>query len=95
MAWDDGDLVGKGEKTVVNCGQKLVGVATGEVSSTNGAGEKGVSGDQKGVVGKVKAAAALGVSGCVEDRTGESGDSDRAAVGEVVVGGGDLGGGDA
>ena len=95
MAWDDGDLVGKGEKTVVNCGQKLVGVAAGEVSSTNGAGEEGVSGDQKGVVGKVEAAAALSVSGCVEDRAGESGNSDRAAVGEVVVGGGDLRGGDA
>ncbi len=72
-----------------------LGVASGEVGAAYGAGEEGVSGDEKGVVGEVEADAALGVAGGVEDGAGESGDGDGAAVGEVVVGGGDLGGGDA
>ncbi len=47
------------------------------------------------MVGKVEAAAALGVAGGVEDCSCESGYGDGAAVTKVVVGGGDFGGGDA
>ena len=74
---------------------ELVGVAAGEVGAAHGAGEECVSRDEEGVVGEVEAGAALGVAGGVEDGGGEAGDGDGLVVGEVGVGWGDLGGGDA
>ncbi len=47
------------------------------------------------LLGQVETGAALGVSGGVDDGPGEAGDGDGFAVGEVVVGGGDLRSGDA
>ena len=44
MAGDDGDVVGQGEKTLVNGAQEFAGVAAGQVGTTDGAGEKGVTG---------------------------------------------------
>jgi hypothetical protein len=95
VAGDDCDLVGEGEEAVVDGGEELVGVAAGEVGAADGAGEEGVSGEEEGLVGKVEADAALGVAGGVEDGAAEAGDGDEFAVVEGVVGGGDLGGGDA
>jgi hypothetical protein len=96
VAGDNDDLVGEGEEAVVDGGEELVGVAAGEVSAADGAGEKGVSGEEQGLVGKVETDAALGVAGGMEDGAAEAGDGDELAVIEGVVGGGgDFGGGDA
>ena len=95
MPGDDRDLVGKVEEAVFDRGEELAGVASGEVGAAYGAGEEGVSGDEESVFGEVEAAAAGGVAGGVENSAGESRDGDGTAVGEVVVGCGDLGGGDA
>jgi hypothetical protein len=95
VAWNDGDVVGKGEEAVVYGGDELAGVAAGEVGAAYGAGEEGVSGEEEGLVGKVEADAALGVAGGVENGAGEADDGDALAVVEGVVGGRDLGGGDA
>ena len=95
MAWDYFDVIGEGEKAVVDRLQDLLGVAAGEIGSADGAGEKGVTGNEEGLVGQVEAAAAVGVARGVDDGAGESDDGDRLAVLEVFVGGRNLGGGDA
>jgi hypothetical protein len=95
VAWDDSDVVGEGEEAVVYGGDELAGVAAGEVGSAHGAGKEGVSGEEEGVVGEVEADTALGVAGGMEDGAGEADDGDAFAVVEGVVGGRDLGGGDA
>ena len=86
---------GRVKKTVVDGLEEGAGVAAGEVGASDGAGEEGVAGDEEFVVGEVEAAAAFGVAGGVDDGAGESCDGDELAVFEVVVGGGDLGRGDA
>ncbi len=85
----------EGEEAVVDGLEELFCVAAGEVGAAYGAGEEGVAGDQEFLVGEVEAGAALGVAGGVEDGGGEAGDRDGLVVGEVGVGWGDLGGGDA
>ena len=92
MAWDDDDVVRKGEEAVVDGGDELAGVAAGEVGATYGAGEEGVAGEEEGLVGKIEADAALGVAGGVEDGAAEAGDGDKLAVVEGVVGGGGASG---
>jgi hypothetical protein len=44
VAGNNGDLVGKGEEALVDGGEKLPGVASGEVGASHGSGEEGVSG---------------------------------------------------
>jgi hypothetical protein len=85
VAGDDDYLVGESEQTVVDGGQNLAGVATGEIGAADGAGEEGVSGEQKGMDWKVEADAAFGVTGGVDDGAGETGDSDEFALFEGVV----------
>ena len=52
MAGDDGDLVGEGEQALVDGGEELAGVASGEVGAAYGAGEEGVSGEEEVLVGR-------------------------------------------
>jgi hypothetical protein len=92
---NDGGVARKREKTVVNGGDELVGVAPGKVSAAYRTGEEGVTGEEEGLLGEVETDAALGVAGGVEDGAGEVGDGDDFVVVEGVVGGGDFGGGDA
>jgi hypothetical protein len=103
VAWNDGDLVGEGEETLVDGGEEFVGIASGEIGAAHGAGEEGVSGEEEGLVGEVEADGALGVTGGVEDGAGEAcpvefgvgSYGDEFAVVEGVVGVSDDGGGDA
>lgn len=67
MSGDDGDLVGEGEKALVDGGKKLACVATREVGATDRAGEECVSSEEKGLVGEIEADAAFGMAGRVED----------------------------
>lgn len=100
MAWDDGDVVGEGEETLVDGSEKLVGVASGQVGTAYGAGEEGVSGEEESLGREVEADAAFGVAGGVEDGASEAGfalpgvgsDGDDFAVVEGVVWVGDGGG---
>lgn len=87
MAGNYFGVIGEGQEAVVDRLQELLGVASGQVGSTYGTGEEGVSGDQEGLIGEVKAAAALGVARGVDDRAGESDDGDGLAVPEIFVGG--------
>ncbi len=95
MAGDYFDLVWEGEEAVADGGEELAHVAAGEIGATYGAGEEGVSCEQKGVVGEVEADGAFGVAGGVKDGAGEACDGDELAVVEGVVGGVDCGGRDA
>ena len=85
MSGDDGDLVWEGEETVGDRRQKFAGVASGEVGTSDGAGEEGISCEEEGLVGKVETDAAFGVAGGVEDGAGEASDGDEFAVLEGVI----------
>ena len=95
MSRDDGDLVGEGEDTLVNGGEELAGVAPREVGATDGASEEGVSGEEDGLIGEVKADAAFGVAWSVKDGASDAGDGNEFAVLEGVVWSMDGGGRDA
>jgi len=103
VAGDDAGGVGEWQQVVVDGVEQLAGIAAGQVGAADRAGEEGVAGDEEALLGEVEADAALGVAGGMEDAAGEAGlaflraraDGDDAAVGEVVVGRGDLGEGDA
>jgi hypothetical protein len=95
VAGDDSDLVGEGQESVADRGKELAGVAAGEIGAAYGAGEEGVSCEEKGLVREVKADGAFGVAGGVEDGAcearstalGGGSDGDEFAVVEGVVGG--------
>ncbi len=65
--------------------QKFAGVASGEVGTSDGAGEEGISCEEEGLVGKVETDAAFGVAGGVEDGADDARDCDELAVVEGVV----------
>lgn len=60
--------------------QDLLGVASGQVGSADGASEEGVPGDEKGLIREVETTAAQGVAGGMDDGSGEAGDGDGFAV---------------
>jgi hypothetical protein len=103
VAGNDCDVVGKGEEALVDGGEELRGIASGEVGAAYGSGEESVAGEEEGLGREVEADASFGVAGGVEDGAGEArsialrggSDGDELAVVEGVVGGGDGGGGDA
>jgi len=82
---DDGDLVGQGEKTIVDRSKELADVAAREVGAAYTAGEEGVSGEEEGLCGEVETDAAFGVARGVEDGAGEASDGDEFAVLEGVI----------
>jgi hypothetical protein len=90
VSGDDYDFVGKRQKAVMDGTDELFFVTSGEVCSAYGTCEEGVSGDEQGLVREIKARAALGVAGGVEDYAGETGDGDGLVVGEVGVGRSDF-----
>ena len=71
--------------------EKLVGVAAGKVGAAYGAGEEGVSGDQKFLVGEVEAELPWVWPGVWRTVAVRPCDGDGLVVGEVGVGWGDLG----
>jgi hypothetical protein len=87
----------------MNGGEKLAGVAAGEISASYGTGEEGVASEQEGLLRDVEADAAFCVAGGVEDEAGEAlsalfgagADGDDFAFVEGVVGIVDGGCGDA
>ena len=95
MAWDDDDLVGKGEEGVVDGLDQLAGVASGQVCAAYRTGEEGVPGEQESLLGKVEADAAFRMAGGVQDGAGQAGDGYGLAMFEAGVGWSDFGGGDA
>jgi len=92
---DDGGVVREWEKEIVDGGNELAGVASGEVGAAYGSAEECVSCEKECLLGEVEADTALGMAGGVEDGAGEAGDGDDFTVVEGVVRGGNLGGGDA
>jgi len=95
MSRDDGYRIGQSKKMLVDGGEELAGVASGEVGAADGAGEEGVPGEEEGLLGEIEADTAFSVTGSVEDGSGEAGDGDGLAVVEGVVRGKDFRGGDA
>ena len=87
MSGDHVDIIRERKETAVDRPQYLFGVAAGQVGSAYGACEEGVSRDEEGMVGDVKATAALGMAGGVDDGSGETDDGDGLAVFEVFIGG--------
>jgi hypothetical protein len=85
VAWDDGNVIGKGEEGVVDGFDELAGVAAGEIGSANGAGEEGVSREEKSLLGEIEADAAFGVAGGVEDGAGQASNGNDLAIFEVGV----------
>ena len=71
MPRDYFDVIREGKEAVVNGFQDLLGVASGQVRSTDGASEEGVPGDEKGLIREVETTAAQGVAGGMDDGPGE------------------------
>jgi len=67
MAGDNGDIVGQREKRFVNRSEELLGVAAGEIGPAYRASEEGISRQYKVLLWQVKADAAFGVAGGMED----------------------------
>lgn len=95
MARDDEGRVREGEEAGVDGAEEGAGIAAGEVGAAYGAGEEGVSGQEERGGGEVEADAAFGVAGGGEDGGVDALDADGEVVGEVCVGWGDFGWGDA
>lgn len=75
--------------------EELPGVAAGQVGAAYGSGEESVTGEEEGVGGEVEADGAFSVAGGVEDVASKASDGDELAVVKGIVGGLDVGSGDA
>lgn len=67
-------MVREGQKGVMDGLDELLAVAPGQVSSPDGAGEEGISGEKQCLLGKIEADAAFGVARSMEDGAGKPGD---------------------
>jgi hypothetical protein len=62
VAGDDDGRVGQGKQLAVDGAEEGWAVSSGQVCAADGAGEEGVSGEQKVLLGEIEADAALGVA---------------------------------
>lgn len=74
---------------------ELPGIASGEIGATNGTGKKCISGEDQGLLRKIEADAALGMTGSMQNGAAQPGDGYGLAVFEAGVGWGDFGRGNA
>ena len=85
MAGDDDSLIGKRQNLVVQRAHDLFIRPAGQVCAADAAGEQSVSGDQLFLSREVKANAALGMAGGMDDAGLERTCFDRIRLAEAAV----------
>lgn len=85
MAGDYNRFVGQGQHCVVQRAHDLLHRAAGQVGAADRAGEESVAGDEFFFRGEVKADAALGVAGGMQDLGGVRSGGDGFSGGDALV----------